>query len=232
LQAYNSIYKVDFEHSELVAMKTADVVSPIEDPQNSFTFFIQTTDDLNILFSRITQLFRQHYFSLKGNPLIVVQTSSLERLFNAKIQNLGLGNFMIINLETSNELVCNQTTQIQFNKWFNEGNINREFYFISKDLNEFNNWKKSLTQLQVNQLIHIFILRQQCFQLKTEKEQLSAKNSLLNESLSAIKIEYGKEVHWYKAEIENINKWYQSRYIHLPNWFLKLGCVFKVFKKK
>lgn len=154
----NSIYKFDIEQSELLAVKVAEIVSPHENPKESFSFSLKTTEDLTSLLSKSTQLFHQHYFKLQERPLIVVYSTFLEDLFLEKIDNLSFGEFTIINLEVNNELVSFQPVQSNFRKWYNEGNIEDNFYFISKELNEFNKWKKTLTQHQINQLIHTFTL--------------------------------------------------------------------------
>jgi hypothetical protein len=232
LQEYNSIYKLEVTPTELIAVKAADLISSTENVRKEVVFSIKTVQDLTTLFTKTTQLFHQHYFRLKGTPLIVVHTNSLERLFNEKIKNLGLGNFTLINLETRNEIVRNHPSPIQFNEWFNEGNVNSEFYFIASETTAFNTWKKSLTQHQINQVFHTFMRHQQLLQLQREKEELIAENRLINQSLNAIKSEYSKELNWYKTEIVTINEWYKNLYNHIPNWFLKLCYVFKLFKTK
>ena len=232
MQEYNSIYKIEVTPTELILVKAADLIAPIDSFRNEVVFNIKTVQDLTTLLTKTTLLFHYHYFRLKDCPLIVVQSNSLERLFYEKIKNLGLGNFRVINLENHNEFVSNQPTVVQFNEWMNEGNVNREFYFISVDLTAFNSWKESLTQQQINQVFHTFTSHQLLLELKREKEKLIAENKLLNQSLNAVKTEYSKELNWYKTEITTINEWYGKRYDHIPNWFLKLCYVFKLFKTK
>ena len=232
MQEYNSIHKIEVTPNELVTIKKATIITPADKLHKDVTFCIQTVDDLTTLFTKITQLFHHNYFRLNGSPLIVFQTISLERLFNEKIQKLGLGNFTLINLETNNEFVLKQPTPIQFNEWINEGTITSEFYFVSKDLILFNAWKKTLSQHQIHQVFNTFTSHQLLLELKRKKENLIVENHLLSQSLNAIKTEYSKELNWYKNEVKNINKWYQNRYTHIPDWLVKLAYVFKFFKKK
>ena len=122
MQEYNSIYKFDVEQSDLVVVKAANIIPLGENLKKSFSFRLKTAKDLKVLLSNSTQLFHQDYFRLRGNPLIVVQTTSLENLFLKEIHDLGFGNFTVINLETNNEIVSYEPSQNHFNKWYNEGN--------------------------------------------------------------------------------------------------------------
>lgn len=224
MQESKKIFKLTVsENGELTSEFVSDLKSPNSDAEKP-CFYIKDETQITILKNCFTSLFNENYFQVKRYPVIVFKTLELETLFKIYAESIGFNNFETIIDKVNKNFISFTVKQSDFqNLW--DSKTSGTKYFVAEGDIDFKSWLNSVDETVKNRITQNYRL-----QLQVEKQEaailtMREKLNLTEDSLTAVKSEYAKELNWYKTEIENIKSWYNQEHEKTPS------LVTKFFKK-